>query len=65
MARRTTVQYFDDLDGARLEPPCTLTFELDGRGYEIDLSTENAERLRRAFEPFVSAARQVRRPRKR
>jgi hypothetical protein len=55
----------DDLDGG--EAADTVRFGLDGVDYEIDLSTKHAEALRKAFEPFINAARRapgsaVRRP---
>jgi hypothetical protein len=37
----------------------TLTFSLDGKQYEIDLSDENAEKLRQSLAPFVQAARKA------
>jgi len=55
MAKQTTVRFVDDLDGS--EASGTVTFGLDGRSYEIDLSDENATKLRDAVAPFVDAAR--------
>jgi Lsr2 len=46
----------DDIDGS--EASETVTISLEGREYELDLSEENAARLRSALAPFVSAARQ-------
>jgi hypothetical protein len=57
MAQQTIVRYTDDLDGS--EASGSVEFALDGRSYEIDLSDENAERLRNAFAPYVAAARRV------
>lgn len=37
----------------------TITFSVDGRAYEIDLSADNAQSLREAFSPYVSAGRTV------
>ena len=37
----------------------TVTFGLDGRDYEIDVSNQDAERLRATLAPYVSAARRV------
>lgn len=61
MARRITFEYFDDLDGTRIDAGNTVTFGLDGRTYEIDLSEANRARLRDALEPFLSGARRDRR----
>ena len=57
MARQTTVSFVDDLDGSKASG--TVEFALDGRSYEIDLSDQNAARLRGALEPFVDAARKA------
>ena len=61
MARQTTVTLVDDLDGSEAEEQ--VEFSVDGRTYEIDLSTVNASRLRDALAPFVSAAPPHGRPR--
>ena len=55
MARYTKVTLTDDLDGGVAEE--TVTFALDGQDYEIDLSTENTEQLRRVLAPFIAKAR--------
>jgi hypothetical protein len=55
MAKTVIVKLTDDLDGADADE--TVTFALDGRSYEIDLSSANAARLRDAFKPFVEKAR--------
>ncbi len=47
----------DDLDGGQAED--TVRFGLDGAEYEIDLSAKHAEALRKALEPYVSAARRA------
>jgi Lsr2 len=57
MARQTTVTLVDDLDGSEAEEQ--VEFSVDGRTYEIDLSTVNASRLRDALAPFVSVARRT------
>ena len=57
MAQKTIVKLTDDLDG---EPASeTVRFALDGVSFEIDLSTRNAEALRRTLEPWTGAARKV------
>jgi hypothetical protein len=59
MARKIEVLLVDDLDGGTAEE--TLTFSLDGAHYEIDLSTENANKLRTALQPFMEkGSRQTR-----
>ncbi|MEX5271497.1 Lsr2 family protein [Kocuria sabuli] len=57
MAQKVEVHLEDDLDGGPADH--TLTFALDGRDYEIDLSDTNAEKLREALRPFVTAARKA------
>lgn len=59
MARRIVHQLVDDIDGSVLEvgEGETVHFSLGGISYEIDLTTENAEELRSALEPYISAAR--------
>lgn len=61
MARRIVHQLVDDLDGTELEVGSgeTVLFSLDGIAYEIDLTDDNAQALRDAFAPYVSAARRV------
>ena len=58
MASRTTVELVDDLDeGAVAEE--TVTFALDGVAYEIDLSHENAGKLRDDLAHWVEHARRT------
>ena len=59
MAQRHIVQLVDDLDGSPLESAdaSTIEFGLDGKTYESDLGSANAEKLRSAFAPFIKVAR--------
>ena len=57
MATLTTVTLVDDLDGT--EAAESLDFALDGVSYEIDLSENNAEKLREALAGYVASARRV------
>jgi hypothetical protein len=57
MATRTIVQLTDDTDGRPAAE--TVTFSLDGRDYEVDLSERNAGALRRDLEPWTAVARRV------
>ena len=50
-----SVTLVDDLNGS--EATDTISFGLDGKSYEIDLSGENAAKLRDVFAPFVGAGR--------
>lgn len=59
MATKHVTHLIDDLDGSVLEDGAgkTVSFSLDGRAYEIDLSTDNASELQDVFAPYVNAAR--------
>jgi hypothetical protein len=57
MAQKVVVELIDDLDGGKAEE--TVTFGLDGRSYNIDLSGRNAKALRKAMAPFLGSARKV------
>lgn len=57
MAQRIQVILEDDIDGASADE--TVTFALDGVTYEIDLSSDNAAKLRDALAPWVGHARRV------
>ncbi len=57
MAQKVQVVLVDDVDGGVADE--TVTFSLDGVAYEIDLSTDNAAKLRDAFAPWVGAGRRV------
>lgn len=61
MAQRVVVRLTDDLSGADIPPGKgeTVTFDLDGTSYEIDLTARNASVLRKAVRPYVEAARPV------
>lgn len=59
MAQQVLVQLVDDLDGTTSSDVSTVLFSLDGVTYEIDLSEENAERLRGSLADYVEAARRV------
>ncbi|MBO0851506.1 MAG: Lsr2 family protein, partial [Pseudonocardia sp.] len=55
MAQKVTVSLIDDLDGNKADE--TVEFGLDGKSYEIDLSSGNAGKLRDALADYVAAAR--------
>lgn len=57
MVSRTTVELLDDVDGKPAAE--TVSFGLDGREFEIDLSEKNAKALRKVLEPWASSARRV------
>jgi hypothetical protein len=55
VAQQVNVVLVDDLDGS--EATDTVTFTLDARTYEIDLSDENAAKLRDTLAQYIAAAR--------
>jgi hypothetical protein len=55
LARYVMTRLVDDIDGSHAV--ATLSFSLDGRSYEIDLSESHLSALQQALAPFVSAAR--------
>ena len=55
MAQQVNVKFVDDLDGS--DAAGTVSFAIDGRAYEIDLSEDNAARLRDSLASFVAAGR--------
>ena len=57
MAQRTTVIVTDDLDGT--EGADTVTFAFEGIEYQVDLSESNAKKLKKALDPYISAARKT------
>jgi hypothetical protein len=57
MAKRTIVQLVDDTDGSVAAE--TLTVGLEGVSYELDLSDQNAKKLREQLAPWLAAARKT------
>jgi hypothetical protein len=57
MAKKTVVLLEDDIDGSEARE--TVSFALDGAGYEIDLNEGHANELREALDRFTSAGRKV------
>ncbi|WP_138445188.1 histone-like nucleoid-structuring protein Lsr2 [Sinomonas susongensis] len=55
MAQKVKIILVDDLDGGSADE--TVRFGIDGSSYEIDLSHENATKLRDSLQGYVSAAR--------
>ena len=60
MAHVTKVRLVDDIDGGEADE--SVSFGIDGRSLEIDLSSENAEKLRSVLAPYIAAARGGGRP---
>ncbi|MER5911702.1 Lsr2 family protein [Streptomyces sp. NPDC001982] len=57
MAQKVQVLLVDDLDGGEADE--TVTFALDGKTYEIDLTTANADKLRGLLEAYVKGGRRT------
>jgi len=55
MAQKVNIELIDDIDESAAAE--TVSFALDGKDYEIDLSAKNAKKLRDALAPFVGHAR--------
>ncbi|MBT2533574.1 Lsr2 family protein [Arthrobacter sp. ISL-48] len=60
MAKKVEITLVDDLDGSTADE--TMLFGIDGVNYEIDLSGENAARLRSALAEFTAAGRKTTTP---
>ena len=57
MAKETITRLVDDLDGGLAHE--TVTFELDGNRYEIDLSSKNAKKLRSDIAAYIDSGSRV------
>jgi hypothetical protein len=57
VAQKVQVLLVDDLDGGEADE--TVTFALDGVTYEIDLTTENADKLRGLLNPYTDSGRRT------
>ncbi|MGW1530445.1 histone-like nucleoid-structuring protein Lsr2 [Streptomyces sp. NPDC002159] len=57
MAQKVQVLLVDDLDGGEADE--TVTFALDGKTYEIDLTSSNADKLRGLLDPYVKGGRRT------
>ncbi len=57
MAQKVQVVLVDDLDGGSADE--TVSFSLDGVSYEIDLTTNNAAKMRDSLAAYVGSARRV------
>ncbi|MDP9165067.1 MAG: Lsr2 family protein [Actinomycetota bacterium] len=55
MAKKTVVEWVDDIDGTAASE--TVTFTIDGSRYEIDLSDKNAAKLRKVMSGWIDASR--------
>ncbi|MCQ9368180.1 Lsr2 family protein [Brevibacterium sp. 50QC2O2] len=61
MAREMKLVLTDDMDGSKAAE--TVSFSVDQGDYEIELSSENADKLREVLAPYIAAGRRVTRQR--
>jgi hypothetical protein len=61
MAQKTLIQLVDDIDGTVIEDGEgeTVSFALDGKAYEVDLTAKNADAFRVLFQDYVAVARKT------
>jgi hypothetical protein len=57
MVQRVTTTLVDDMDGS--DAAETVSFGVDAARYELDLSAQNAAKLRDALAPWIRAARKA------
>ncbi|OUM42637.1 histone-like nucleoid-structuring protein Lsr2 [Arthrobacter sedimenti] len=57
MAQRVQVELVDDLNGEQAQE--TVRFGVDGTNYEIDLTTENADKLRSILSEYADKGRKA------
>jgi hypothetical protein len=57
MSQKIQVELIDDIDGTPAEE--TVYFGLDGKSYEIDLSSDNSKHLREGLTEWITAARKA------
>jgi hypothetical protein len=57
VAQKVQVLLIDDLEGVEADE--TVSFGVDGKVYEIDLTTANADKLREVLEPYTGAGRKI------
>src|SRR4051812_37026949 len=57
MAKQIVTLLTDDIDGSKADR--TVEFSIDGINYTIDLSEKNAGKLRKALDPYLTAASRV------
>jgi hypothetical protein len=61
MAQNVTTHLVDDLTGETIEDGKgrTVSFGFDGGSYEIDLTDDNADALRKALSDYIASARKI------
>jgi hypothetical protein len=59
MAQKIVTVYTDDLTGTESDEVRTHAFSLDGVNYEIDLVSDNYDKLFEALAPFIEKGRKT------
>ena len=59
MAQKVLIQLVDDLDGTASADVTKVEFGLDGVTYEMDLRSDNAERIRTVLGEYIPHARRT------
>jgi len=59
MAQKVLVQLVDDLDGTASADVAKFEFGLDGVMYEMELTSDNAERVRKILGEYIPNARRT------
>ena len=57
MAQKVNIILVSDLSGVEADE--TVSFALDGTGYELDLSNKEADKFRGLFQDYISVARKT------
>ncbi|WP_375432669.1 Lsr2 family protein [uncultured Friedmanniella sp.] len=61
MAQKTIIERYDDLDGSEIDAGGgSVSFSLEGKWYEIDLSSKNLEKLRGDLDVYIRKGRRAR-----
>lgn len=60
MSKQVTIDLVDDIDGSEAE--VTVSFRVEGKDYEIDLSATNAQKFHDVLSIYIKAGRKVSRP---
>lgn len=59
--KRTVTVLVDDIHGQELQPGDgrTVTLNLDGQTFEVDLTNDDAQALQDALQPYMNAGRRL------
>lgn len=57
MAQKVLIEVIDDIDGSKAAK--SVSFSIDGKNFEIDLSDSNLQKFSEAMDPWISKARKT------